>query len=218
MLGEYRNQREIEEFLIELEKSRGNRMAFEYTEEDKKMPWYKLFFTEYKVQIRQIDAYSDTHNDIFGHYGDTDRWANEMVAVRRTIVEMALMRKMGIPLWLSDFRKSSQIYDTIIEHLEYWRRRLESSIDRVSPPLEDMVTLNDFASELVPTARQYLDKSKIVKGRGFLDIVNNVKRRHTHGGEIDYRPEFEHSNETINRIAHKIHVTSDLLSTYDQPD
>lgn len=214
MLGEYRNEREIREFLDYLDKIKGQRNAFEYTDEDRKQPWYRIFFDEYRIRIKQIDAYSQEHHDIFGHYGSEEHWANEEVTVRRTIVEMALMRKQGISFILVDYRKSSQIYDLIVAHISFWRDRLENSISRIAPPLDDLITLNDFACELVPMARQFLDTSKVNTGRGFLDLVTNIRNKYVEGRR-EYNPDFEHSDEDINMISHRMLTTPDMLTSFD---
>ena len=79
--------------------------------------------------------------------------ANERVVRRLTINQMVEFYKKGVDFGIRQRPDTKTIYQRITDHLVAWRNELETQINPMRPPLEDLIALENFAHSIYEHAK-----------------------------------------------------------------
>lgn len=125
-------------------------------------PAFKLFNYYYECTIPQNHLYDQDYVSQFGipTSGDADidrEMARSRVTVRLTIAQMATHLENGAPICLIDQKKSVEIYETIIAHLNNWKRKVTQSPGAIEVPTKDLEELDALAGEVYKIAKGYME-------------------------------------------------------------
>lgn len=128
---------------------------------------------------------------------------NAPVAARLTVVQMAEKAHQGAQVALMNPEDSKQIYEWIRDHVSDWHDALLMDPNRRDAPLEDLAILEEFAQQLFPMARMYMERqpttSKLFNALDNMNRRRGVRRRASQ--EAAEMPKVEY---THNSLAHAI--------------
>lgn len=159
---------------------------------------YKVFKFYIDVQIPQHHLYNQDYIKEFGvpttgdHKVDS-ALSKSMVNARMTIAQLAELLAEGSPIVLVDPEKSVFIYETIVEHLNNWRSKLESGFVGNNVPMEDLNKLDQLANEVYPLAKGFMDKTPSdsitsVLGMGSVNTSIRRARRRNEQNQLEAPP------------------------------
>jgi len=122
---------------------------------------YKIFHYYYNCLIPQHHLYTEEYVNTFGipttGNRDIDRnLAESAIEARMTISEMAQYVDDGATLEFLQPEKTAEIYEIIVEHLNNWRYKVDSSYQEVDVPIEDLKKLDYLAEQIFIIARNYM--------------------------------------------------------------
>lgn len=130
-----------------------------YLPEEQRNTAYYLFsrVERYHCRLRGMDTRSVEHIRFFGTptSGDPDydrEMRNEIVDRFLTIAEMACYFRDGITVRVKHRADTKKIYERITDHLIAWRDAL-SSLNHPQAPIEDLLTLDEFAHKVYEHAK-----------------------------------------------------------------
>lgn len=114
----------------------------------------------YRVIIRYVDTLKvdDIKNFGLPTVGDSylDReMHNQPMQLCITINDMVEYFKRGVMIRLVDNQDAERIYNVVNNYLLAWKDRLEKQINIGDAPMEDLLDLDRFATEVYPTAKTY---------------------------------------------------------------
>lgn len=127
---------------------------------------YALWYETYQVRIPFIqmqDAEDLEENGLptsgDKHHDHAMLWEPKLVSL--PIHRMAELWSAGANISLVNHSDALKIYKAITAHLHEWRDTIENSINPVTPPTEDLLVLDGFASLMYPHAAVVYDQSFI---------------------------------------------------------
>lgn len=133
---------------------------------------------------------------------DTGRM-NAPVFVRLTVAQMAEKAHQGAQIALMHPDDSKQIYEWIRDHIADWHDALLVDPNRRDAPLEDLSKLEEFAEQIFPMARVYLETQPTTsKLFNALDRLN--RRRSVRRSVSQEAAELPKVDYTHNSLAHVI--------------
>lgn len=123
-----------------------------------------LFDTRYVAIIPQIANISEYELEEYGYLDSPgiDAAAHlERTTIRRymTVNDMMEVRAKGYPVSVPTIEEAVKIYQAISDHLKAWAFHLEHSINTKSPPTEDLLELDELATELFDRFKGFVIKN-----------------------------------------------------------
>lgn len=175
-------------------------------------PAFRIFNYYYECTIPQNHLYDADYVKTFGMptSGDPEvdrEMARSRVPVNLTIAQMATHLDNGAAITLINQEKSVEIYETIVEHLNDWKKKVSQSLTMSEVPSKDLEELDALAAEVYKIARGYMEKNihddpfaRLVTRQGY----SNPKRQEALPEEETSLPE-QHSriSDSINKDTFK---------------
>jgi hypothetical protein len=123
---------------------------------------FKLFHYPFQCLTSGLHLITAQELETFGHLttGDavTDRvLASEERLVTFTVVEMVRVHSEGGGVRLVNPADGAKIYEMIYQHMQDWRAEVEANPTCRTAPIEDLRAMDEFARELYPHARFYMN-------------------------------------------------------------
>lgn len=140
---------------------------------------FKIFNYRFIVQIAQMHLISQEELDncwrVTSGNAAVDRTlAREIVQAQLTIAEMAKYHANGVSMTLATPEDSVRIYGIIHEHLQDWKRELQSSVTLTTAPVDELRELDELAAIVYNVARYYWNNQPYHgKLNTFLQRINN---------------------------------------------
>lgn len=142
---------------------------------------YYIWEPRFRCSIPQLQTTSPTHMRLFGTHTtgdpDTDRvLANQDIVTFLTIADMVKHYKNGVPIKVLKYDDTKTIYEYIEHHIHCWKKRLETGINIGNAPIEDLITMDAFASTVYQHARHLINEDEInsflIKAMGSVQKFN----------------------------------------------
>ena len=110
--------------------------------------WDKL----YDAGVPELALHSEEELRLFGSYTTVDKKLDKDLLTIDTKVVIPVVRMIehhsnGYRVKIS-YENTLEIYDNISLHLYKWRRLIETSINRIDAPIDDLLNFDEFADEL----------------------------------------------------------------------
>lgn len=123
-------------------------------------PAFKIFHYYYQCRVPAMHMVSDIELENRGIVTtgrpDLDKQlANELMDVNITIAKMVELHDNRVPIILADPSKASVIYEIARDHLNNWKRTLETELTVPDVPEEFLTALDALAADLFVVARQF---------------------------------------------------------------
>ena len=132
---------------------------------------------------------------------------NAQVPARLTVAQMSEKARQGAQIALMCPEDSKQIYGWIREHITDWHDALAHDPNRRDAPLEDLTTLEEFAEQIFPMARLYMESqpttSKLFNALEQMNKRRSVRRRVSQ--EAADLPKVEYTHNSL------AHVITDMV-------
>lgn len=154
---------------------------------------YDLWYVKYLARIPFIqmqDAEELEENGLYTsgdqHHDHAMMWEPKLVSL--PIHRMAELWAAGANVSLVNASDALKIYTAVSKHLNAWREVIETSINPITPPTEDLLVLDGFATIVYPHAAAVYDKafverklklgtSTAIGRRAMLEIMQNNDRQ-----------------------------------------
>jgi hypothetical protein len=126
---------------------------------------YKLFHNRYHCITAQANLYSKEYLKISGTLTTGDKacdaaMATSSVQIWLTPAAMAVFLNDGATFALIDPTQSVEIYETINEHLQDWKRHLTLELNTTNVPFQDLRWFEALAVEIFQIARGYMGRTR----------------------------------------------------------
>lgn len=125
-----------------------------------------LFEYRYRVLMNQMDVMPLEERREFGTVSSGDKKIDKAMAVSYipvylTINEMIMNYEKVIPMRLAEPRDAKKIFEAIIAHTGAWREALKHVMNVGSAPVEDLITMENFAASIYERAKfVYVERPK----------------------------------------------------------
>jgi len=171
-------------------------------------PAEKIFKYYVDCMIPQLYLIDQSFAEHFGLHTSLDDAVdngrmNAPVPARLTVAQMADKARQGAQIALINPYDSKQIYEWIRDHISDWHDALLLDPNRRNAPVEDLATLEEFAEQLFPMARMYMEtqptNSKLFNALDRLNSRRGVRRR-----AYQEQAEMPKVDYTHNALAHAI--------------
>lgn len=118
----------------------------------------KIFKYPFRVFVPQRELYDDLDREVFGvpTTGDVNldrQLADELTPVTMTIADLVKLWERDVNFTFGSVDDIARMYGYINEHLRAWERAIREKIWMKEPPMEDLYTLDRFASFLFARSR-----------------------------------------------------------------
>lgn len=115
---------------------------------------------EYVVMVKYKDTVSDNmllkSGLVDSGDPDTNRMMhNQMTTIQITIETMLTYFERGNRIVFRDLNNAKVIYDIVNAYLKAWANYLSSSLNKVDPPVNDLLVMDSFAKEIYPVAEYH---------------------------------------------------------------
>ena len=154
---------------------------------------YVLFHYTWEMHIQNMFTVSSAERELYGTRTSGDpardaRDAERMVRKRLTIVQASMYFERGSKIILGTPYQAIEIYDVIMEHIDYWMNRLKYDIhDNGSAPIDDLHQLDRLAAAVFAPAKQAIT-NRPVTHRRFKFQRNNGGAIRGRSASINTRP------------------------------
>jgi len=128
---------------------------------------------------------------------------NAPVMARLTVAQMADKTRQGAQIALLNPEDSKQIYEWIRDHVSDWHDALLMDPNRRDAPVEDLAILEEFAEQLFPMARLYME-SQPTSSKLFNALERMNKRRGIRRRVSQEQADMPKVEYTHNSLAHVI--------------
>lgn len=125
---------------------------------------YYLFDKDYQILFNLDHASFRARNKTLnvsivsdGTDEDMTRLTGEMLPTGGTIMEIVDLFGDGASISFSDHKVAADVYQRIVNHLEFHLREMRTNITYVAPPVEDFQLMSEFATVIRPWAKNYND-------------------------------------------------------------
>lgn len=155
---------------------------------DKHTPAHRIFHYLYKCYMPQHHLYTNEYLSTFGIPVSGDREVDKQLAqtptlCQLTIADMAEHYANGATLTLETPSQSTEIYQTLREHLRNWEGMTQDPLYTGEVPMEDLRKLDELAGEVYKIARGYMAKDQtehgLFKGLAALESRRMMSRKET---------------------------------------
>jgi len=123
---------------------------------------YYLFDKDYQVLFNVDHASFRARNKTLnvsivsdGTDEDLTRLSGEMIPTGGTIMEIVDMFADGASISFSSNKIAADIYQRIVNHLEFHLREMRTNITYTAPPAEDFKIMSEFATVIRPWAKDF---------------------------------------------------------------
>lgn len=135
-----------------------------------------IFDRRFKCLVPQLDTTSKEYLKLFGMPTVGDRgidreMANQLITTYKTISEMALLFRDGVIVRIPNMQDCETIYKYVEYHLSRWANTVSNSVNKGIMPVDDLVTLDQFASAIYPHATS--NPKKLVSSNTFEQHLDN---------------------------------------------
>lgn len=134
--------------------------AVGYLPEDQRNTAYYIFSTDQRylcrvpvMQTRSIEDIRFFGVPTTGDAAYDAEMANEKIVRRLTINQMVEYYKTGVTVGVINKKDTKLIYEKISDHLGYWSRLVTDSLNAPRAPIEDLITLDEFAHKVYEYAK-----------------------------------------------------------------
>ena len=118
--------------------------------------WNDLFMVRVPfLQNQSVDYLQHFGVPASGYAPYDQQTANELVTRMMSIKEMVEFFARGVTIAVVKHSDTKVIYERITDHLQAWKRELETSLHIRNAPLDDLRTMDRFASAVYPHAQQH---------------------------------------------------------------
>jgi hypothetical protein len=118
---------------------------------------YQVLFNLDHVSFRARNKSLNVSIVSDGSEQDLTRLTSEMIPTGGTIMEIVDLFAEGARIGFSDRKIAADVYQRIVNHLEYHLRAMRTEITYVAPPAEDFKNMSEFATVIRPWAKDYND-------------------------------------------------------------
>lgn len=127
---------------------------------------YYIWEPVFRCTIPQLQTTSTTYLRLFGSpttgHPEIDKSLNDQtLTTYLTIAKMVEYYKKGVPVRVAQYKDTKTIYEYIENHIRAWKRRLETGINIGGAPIEDLITMDQFATSVYQHARHLIDQEEI---------------------------------------------------------
>lgn len=136
-----------------------------------------LLFKQYLISIPQMFSYTAAQLEHVGRYSSGNKnidheMGRTKMSLYATVPQMCDYFNSGSPIWFNTREDVLEIYEIICRHLALWYHVLTTHIGVVGPPLEDFVSLDNFASTILPLTEGVSDTSSSLGLHSRLSVFN----------------------------------------------
>lgn len=150
-------------------------------------PRYPIFQQRYMVRVPWMQMRTIEDIRYFGTPVSGDSRSDRMMAEQEniamlTINEMVELFKQGSKIGVVDGKDTERIYTQVSIYLEFWKDKIKRSINQSSVPVEDLLSMDQFAAALYNVAKfhfddafvsQHLSHIRSVSTRGVLSVLKS---------------------------------------------
>ena len=133
---------------------------------------------KYLCKIPLISTRSIDDIEKYGSYTTLDKNIDNMVMSELTttyinIDRMVELYREGVCIRLVDSNDIVKIYNAIQDHILAWSERIDRAVNIGDIPLDDLVLMDRFASEIYVNAKHYFTEERMQSylEKGLIDIV-----------------------------------------------
>ena len=116
----------------------------------------------------RLSGHADVDNDI----------KNQIVTVYLTIDQMVEHYRNGVTIFVPDENDIRKIYELIEAHIYAWKAQLRNGVNIGDAPLEDLISMDQFANSVYKHAKYLLSKDEVdsffANALGRVQTVNPV--------------------------------------------
>jgi hypothetical protein len=163
---------------------------------------YFIFKKLFRCRVPFNQSRSVEHIKHFGTpmSGDIERdkgTANELVDRMITIARMVEYWKAGVQVYVVNRAECKTIYEHISNHLQAWKKHLESSLNVGDAPLQDLVDLDNFANVVYSHAKYQFTNTFVedVLQRRMTQVLNVSRSNLFRPKQSEVMPEDTRSDE-----------------------
>lgn len=142
---------------------------------------YYIWEPSFRCSVPQLQTTSVEYIKMFGTptTGDPDidkTLANQEIITYLTIAKMVEFHRKGVPIKVLNYNDTKTIYEYIEHHIRCWKKRMEVGINIGGAPVEDLIAMDRFATDVHKHARHLISQEEIdsffVKSMGRVQTVN----------------------------------------------
>lgn len=121
----------------------------------------EIWETVYRCKVPLLAVTSTEHLTMFGSYITTHPTVDETLMDQYTEVsipinDMVEYYGQGHLVELLEYTDVVKIYDVVSTHMFNWKHSMETSINVTSAPIEDLILMDEFATELFTYAKRQI--------------------------------------------------------------
>lgn len=138
-----------------------------------------IFKKVYKARVPIISTYSEHELDVVGIpmnvIGDSNKNSyNELVLTMITINDMVEKYNNGFNINIIEEKDMKEIYHVIQKHLEAWQAFKVHSLNQTAIPVDDLILLDKFASEIFTLNKRSIVKDDIINKPSFTNDFSSM--------------------------------------------
>jgi len=137
-----------------------------YIPEDQRDTAWWIWKKKFTCRVPYLQSMSTDYIRHFGIMvsGDADRdraVVSETITTMLSIAEMVEYFEKGVTVGVVKYEDTKLIYEYISNHLQEWRRQLESGLPIRDAPVDDLLAMDRFANAVYRHARHQFDQGFI---------------------------------------------------------
>jgi hypothetical protein len=119
---------------------------------------YYIFVPIFKCRVSNIKSMSISYLQHFGMPTASDprldaETSGELITRMLTIEAMAEFFNKGVTIAVCKYEDTKVIYDHISNHLNFWKRQLDTGLNTKNAPFDDLILLDKFANAVYAHAK-----------------------------------------------------------------
>lgn len=128
-----------------------------------------IFKDVWLVQVPEMYLYSKEYLEVAGYPSSGDKDIDrEMLRANRdmylTIAGITLLHDEGARIIFKNPEDTGKIYKLLREHLENWKWVVDTQLNGVNPPVDDLRKMDALAAAIYPIASRYINTKAPVSG------------------------------------------------------
>lgn len=128
---------------------------------------YRVFVAQ--GDIRSIEEQLERPELLSGDRKIDEVQMRQPVPIWITIDDMVEYFRHGVAMRLSDVNKAVDIFDALMDHVGVWRRVVETELNIDDAPLDDLITMEEFAVGVFELA-----KYRILDSEGKQNVIKRI--------------------------------------------
>lgn len=138
-----------------------------------------IWDTRYYVRVPYMASTDEAYHRLFGvpSTGNKDydkELSKQLIDTVMTIDQMVEHHKKSIPISLVNRNDVKKIYDSVDKYLQYWRHRLETTVNYVQAPMQDLIDMDNFATTLYDKYAKF-DMKPLEAISPFMSFLHNYR-------------------------------------------